>query len=106
MFFFRELARRHGDYASVGLAVSARGRPGAWQALRLVFFGVGDTPVSATACSAALIAGDAFADAQARLEAELEPRADLWFSAPAKRHLAVQLLRDAWRDLGNPIGGT
>ena len=106
VFFFRELARRHGDYASVGLAVSARGRPGAWQALRLVFFGVGDTPISATACSAALIAGDALADAQARLEAELEPRADLWFSAAAKRHLAVQLLRDAWRALGNPTGGT
>lgn len=105
VFFFRELARRHGDYAAVGLAVSASGRPGAWRTLRLVFFGVGDTPVRASACAAALAAGAGIEDAQAHLESELEPRADLWFSAQAKRHLAVHLLREAWHDLGNPNAG-
>jgi len=105
VFFFRELARRHGDYAAVGLAVSACGRPGAWRVLRLVFFGVGDTPVQATACGAALAAGADLAEAQAQLAAELEPRADLWFSAQVKLHLAMHLLREAWRDLGNPTAG-
>jgi carbon-monoxide dehydrogenase medium subunit len=105
VFSFRELARRHGDYATVGLALSACGRPGAWREVRLVFFGVGDTPVQATACASALAAGAGFAHAQARLEAELDPRADLWFSAQAKRHLAVHLLREAWRGLGNPMTG-
>jgi CO/xanthine dehydrogenase FAD-binding subunit len=71
----------------------------------MVFFGVGDTPVRATACSAALAAGAGLAEARAQLEAELEPRADLWFSAQAKRHLAVHLLREAWRDLGHPTAG-
>jgi carbon-monoxide dehydrogenase medium subunit len=105
VFSFRELARRHGDYAAVGLALSAHGRPGEWRALRLVFFGVGDIPVQASACAAALIAGAGFREAQARLEGELDPRPDLWFSAQAKRHLAVHLLREAWRDLGNPMAG-
>jgi carbon-monoxide dehydrogenase medium subunit len=105
VFSFRELARRHGDYAAVGLAVSACGRPGAWRTLRLVFFGIGDTPVTATACAEALAAGAGLAEARAQLEAELEPRADLWFSAQAKRHLAVHLLREAWRDLGHPTAG-
>jgi len=105
VFSFRELARRHGDYAAVGLALSACGRPGAWRDLRLVFFGVGDTPVQATACAGALAAGAGFAEAQVQLEDELDPRADLWFSAQAKRHLAVHLLREAWRDLGNPMAG-
>lgn len=102
-FSFRELARRHGDYAAAGLALSARGTPGAWRSLRVVFFGVGDVPVQANACAAALAAGADFAEAQAQLEAELAPRADLWFSAQAKQHLAVHLLREAWRDLGNTV---
>lgn len=104
-FFFHELARRHGDYAAVGLAAFARGRPGAWRSLSLVFFGVGDTPVQAIGCAAALAGGGGMGEARARLEAELEPRADLWFSAQAKRHLAMHLLQEAWQALEQPPGG-
>ncbi|MGB8488942.1 MAG: FAD binding domain-containing protein, partial [Xanthobacteraceae bacterium] len=43
-FGFAELARRHGDYALVGLAAAARAEP---PAIRLAYFGVGTTPVRA-----------------------------------------------------------
>lgn len=105
-FYFGELARRHGDYAAVGLAAVASGRPGAWRSLRLVYFGVGDTPVAAEDCAAALAAGAGVDEAADRLAAELEPRADLWFSSQAKGHLAKHLLREAWATLERPPGGS
>src|SRR6185369_10360350 len=46
-FEFRELARRHGDFALVGLAAEARPANGALEDCRLVFFGVGPAPVRA-----------------------------------------------------------
>lgn len=97
-FVFNELARRHGDYAIVGLALAARlGR------VRLVFLGIGTTPVRArrteevlegqmlnSALTPALI--DAAIEA---LEAELNPLADLTNSSATKRHLACVLARRA-----------
>jgi aerobic carbon-monoxide dehydrogenase medium subunit len=43
--FFREFARRHGDYALVGLAAQAIVERGLFADLRLAFFAVGDRPV-------------------------------------------------------------
>src|SRR5258707_1209056 len=45
--FFHEFARRHGDYAIVGLAAQASVKDGIFAALRLGFFAVGDRPVLA-----------------------------------------------------------
>jgi carbon-monoxide dehydrogenase medium subunit len=45
--FFHEFARRHGDYAIVGLAAQAMVQEGAFSDLRLGFFAVGDRPVLA-----------------------------------------------------------
>ena len=44
---FAELARRHGDYAIVGLAASARADGKGLADVRLAYFGVGATPVRA-----------------------------------------------------------
>src|SRR3954471_473128 len=44
---FAELARRHGDYAMVGVAATARATAKALRDVRLVFFGVSTTPVRA-----------------------------------------------------------
>ena len=44
---FAELARRHGDYAMVGLAATARANGTKLTDVRLAFFGVGATPVRA-----------------------------------------------------------
>src|SRR5471030_616368 len=47
--FFHEFARRHGDYAIVGLAARAIVEKNAFADLRLAFFAVGDRPVLARA---------------------------------------------------------
>ncbi|MFZ0073618.1 MAG: xanthine dehydrogenase family protein subunit M [Xanthobacteraceae bacterium] len=88
-FGFAELARRHGDYALVGLAAAARAEP---RAIRLAYFGVGTTPVRARTAETALAGGDLDA-AVAALASDLEPSGDVHASAAAKRHLAAVLLR-------------
>ena len=88
-FGFAELARRHGDYALVGLAAAARDEP---PAIRLAYFGVGTTPVRARTAETALAGGDLDA-AVAALAGDLEPSGDVHASAAAKRHLAAVLLR-------------
>ena len=96
---FDELARRHGDYAIVGLALTARRADLALRSLRLVFMGLGNTPVLATQ-AADLLEGQALTPALidaavAALQRELQPMADLTHSAAAKRHLAGVLARRA-----------
>jgi aerobic carbon-monoxide dehydrogenase medium subunit len=96
-FAFAELARRHGDYATVGLAMAADLAEGRIADPRIVFFGVGNTPVRARAAEAVL-AGTAGADADARKAAatladDLAPSGDLYTSAESKLHLAGVLLR-------------
>ena len=88
-FGFAELARRHGDYALVGLAAAARAEP---PAIRFAYFGVGTTPVRARTAETALAGGDLDA-AVAALAGDLEPSGDVHASAAAKRHLAAVLLR-------------
>jgi len=55
---FAEFARRHGDYAMVGLAACARADGKRLSNLRLVYFGVGATPVRARHAERALADGD------------------------------------------------
>ena len=87
---FAELARRHGDYAIVGLAASARADGDALKDVRLAFFGVDATPVRARAAEAAIERGE---DAVAALGRDLDPQGDIQASAAAKKHLAGVLLR-------------
>ena len=87
---FAELARRHGDYALVGLAAAARAEGAALRDVRLAFFGVGATPVRAQAAEAALERGE---DAVAALAHDLDPADDVQASAAAKKQLAGVLLR-------------
>lgn len=87
---FAELARRHGDYAIVGLAASARANGKGIKDVRLAFFGVGATAVRAKKSEAALADGNVDAAVKAL---ELEPSDDVQASAAAKKHLAGVLLR-------------
>jgi len=93
---FDELARRHGDYAMVGLAVQGRRAGAGFAALSPVFFGVGAGPVLAREAAAALCAGALDAArlqaAQAALAQDLDPPPDLHGSARTKLHLARVLL--------------
>ena len=54
---FAELARRLGDYAMVGLAAAAKANGKSLSDVRLVYFGVGETPVRARKAEAALANG-------------------------------------------------
>jgi carbon-monoxide dehydrogenase medium subunit len=98
-FHFGELARRHGDYALVGLATAARLDGGAIAEAGLVFAGVGLTPVRATRGEAALVGrrpdAAALAAAGRALDADLDPPSDVHASAALRRHLARVLLARA-----------
>ncbi len=92
---FVELARRHGDYAIVGVAAHARIDRGTVSDLRLAYLGVGATPVRAHR-AAASIEGKAYgpqtvAATQAALGDDLDPSPDLYHSAATKLHLARAL---------------
>jgi carbon-monoxide dehydrogenase medium subunit len=98
---FAELARRHGDYALVGLAATARQTNGAADR-RLVFFGIGATPVRARQAEAALASPDGSGDlprAEAALDRDLAPQDDVQASARTRRHLAGVLLRRVLQQL-------
>ena len=100
---FAELARRHGDYAIVGLAAQAILERGALGDPRLVFFGIGDRPVAARTAAAAL-AGGGITDAsikaaQDALAADLDPPNDLVGSAEFKLQLARVLIERVLRQL-------
>ena len=87
---FAELARRHGDYAIVGLAASARANGKGLADVRLAYFGVGNTPLRAAKAESALADGD-IDGAVAALE--LAPHDDVQASGAVKKHLAGVLLR-------------
>jgi len=93
---FAELARRHGDYAIVGLAASARGNGKGLADVRLAYFGVGDTPVRARKAEAALAAGDVDTAVKAL---DLDPHDDVQATAKTKKHLAGVLLRRVAKQL-------
>ena len=87
---FAELARRHGDYAIVGLAASARTNGKGLADVRLAYFGVGDTPIRVKKAEAALADGNVDGAVNAL---DLDPHDDVQATAKVKKHLAGVLLR-------------
>ena len=96
-FAFHELARRHGDYAIVGMAATARRDGQRLQQLRIVLLGVDAIPLRARQTEAVLEgrAPDAALQQQAvqTLRGEIEPLPDLTNTPETKRHLAGVLLQ-------------
>ena len=93
---FDELARRHGDFALVGVAAGVRVESGVVAETRLVFIGVGTRPVRARRAEAALAGRRADAEALAAagraLDGDLDPPGDVHGSPALRRHLARVLL--------------
>lgn len=92
---FYELARRHGDYAMAGVAVTSAGA----ERHRIAFFGVSDRAVRAKGAETALD-GQPSGDPQALETAiasldEIEFSADLNGAEGTKRHLAGVVLKRA-----------
>ena len=103
VFVFDELARRHGDYAVVGMALVAQRADHTLNRARIVFLGMGNTPVRASRCEAQLqgkpLTPELIDTAMASLKRELHPMADLTNSVDTKRHLASVLARRALTNL-------
>jgi aerobic carbon-monoxide dehydrogenase medium subunit len=95
-FAVEEVARRSGDFALVGV-VAAVGLDDAGRVGRaaVALFGVGGTPVRATAAEEALVAGADPADVGAAAAAALDPTDDLHATGAYRRKVAGVLVRRA-----------
>lgn len=96
---FTEFARRHGDYALVGVATALTFAPDdTCIEARLVYLSVGEVPTVATQASA-LLQGETLTDevihaaAHAAATHEIDPSDDIHATAAYKRHLAEVLTR-------------
>jgi carbon-monoxide dehydrogenase medium subunit len=93
--FFEEFARRHGDYAIVGLAAQAILNHDQFAGLRLAFFAVGERPMLAGAARMlvnAPITPALLSKASGALGEGLDPLEDQQASPAMRRHLAKVLL--------------
>jgi carbon-monoxide dehydrogenase medium subunit len=96
-FGFDELARRHGDYAIVGMAASAERQGAALKDMRIVLMGADAKPTRATQTEQFLngkaLDAATIDQAVAVLCQEADPLPDLTNSPETKRHLAGVLLK-------------
>jgi aerobic carbon-monoxide dehydrogenase medium subunit len=98
---FTEVARRHGDFAIVGLAVSLVLSGGVISDARLAFAGVSDVPLRAAAAED-LLAGERpsaelFDEAARRATEDIDPPADLHGSSDYRKTVAAAIVRRGLR---------
>ncbi len=89
---FLEVARRHHDFALVGVAAVVTMDRGRCDQARLVYFSVGDGPVEARQAAAVLQGQEPTAEAireaaEVAGEADVDPQSDINASADYRRHL-------------------
>jgi len=98
---FQEVARRHGDFAIVGLAASLTLSEGAISDARLAFAGISDVPVRAIDAEEFLIgegpSPGLFDEAARRATDDIDPPADLHGSSEYRRKVAAALVRRSLR---------
>ena len=98
---FQEVARRHGDFAIVGLAASLTLSDGAISDARLAFAGMSDVPVRAAAAEELLVGERAstelFDEAARRATDDVDPPADLHGSSDYRKTVAAALVRRGLR---------
>jgi carbon-monoxide dehydrogenase medium subunit len=106
---FQEVARRHGDFAIVGLAASLTLSGGAITDARLAFAGMSDVPVRAAAAEDLLVgespSAGLFDEAARRATADTDPPADLHGSAEYRKKVAAALVRRGLRAAAGNAGG-
>jgi len=101
---FMEIARRRGDYAMMGVAVSITlNAAGVCTDAKLGYLNAGDTPVLATQAAQALI-GQTISDAHIQTAAaiahdEIQPPGNMHASVAFQRHLAGVLTRRAIKEI-------
>jgi carbon-monoxide dehydrogenase medium subunit len=97
-YAFHEVARRHGDFALVGVAATlALGADGRITDGRIALMGVADVPHRARAAEAQLVGAEPTAETFAAVAqtatANLTPGSDIHGSAAYRRHLAAVTVR-------------
>jgi carbon-monoxide dehydrogenase medium subunit len=109
---FLESARRHGDYAQVGVAAGVwLDEAGRCREARLIYLSVGDRPIEARE-AARLLEGSALSDdaitaaAEKASRDEMDPGGDIHASPAFKRHLARVLTKRALRQAFERAQGT
>jgi aerobic carbon-monoxide dehydrogenase medium subunit len=99
---FQEVARRHGDFAMVGLATSVTLNDGAISDARLAFAGVSDVPARATGAEDLLVgqtpSAELFDEAARRAAGDIDPPSDLHGSAEYRKKVAAALVRRGLRE--------
>ena len=98
---FQEVARRHGDFAIVGLAASLTLSEGAISDARLAFAGMSDVPVRAVGAEDLLVgeapSAELFDEAGRRATDGVDPPADLHGSSDYRKKVAAALVRRGLR---------
>ena len=108
---FQEVARRHGDFAMVGLATSVTLNVGTITDARLAFAGVSDVPARATAAEELLEGerptAELFDEAARVAAADIDPPSDLHGSTEYRKKVAAALVRRGLREaVGNAMRGS
>jgi len=107
---FLEIARRHGDYAQIGVAALVTlDDAGLCREARLVYLSAGDVPIEARE-AAGLLAGqeispEAITAAAEKAAQEIRPFSDLHATADFKRHLARVITGRALRKAVERVNG-
>jgi carbon-monoxide dehydrogenase medium subunit len=98
---FQEVARRHGDFAIVGVAASLTLSDGVVSDARLAFAGMSDVPVRAADAEDLLVgerpSEELFDEAARRATGDIDPPADLHGSAEYRKKVAAGLVRRGLR---------
>jgi len=98
---FQEVARRHGDFAMVGLATSLTLTDGMITDARLAFSGIADVPVRAAEAESLLVgqqlSAELFEEAARAATAPLDPPADLHGTSEYRKKVAAVLVRRGLR---------
>jgi CO/xanthine dehydrogenase FAD-binding subunit len=98
---FKEVARRRGDFALVGVAALVEGNgDGGVATARLVLCGVGERPFRAAAAEDLVVAGGSFEDAGHLVSEGVTPVGNMHASGEYRREVAgalvVRALAEAW----------
>jgi len=105
---FQEVARRHGDFAIVGLAASLTLSDGAISDARLAFAGLSDVPVRAGDAEDLLVgerpSAELFDEAARRATDDSDPPADVHGSPEYRRNVAAALVRRGLRAAADNAG--
>lgn len=107
---FQEVARRHGDFALVGVAAMVSLNDKVIKAARICLIGVADRPVRPRDVEAALVGAsvsqETFAAAGVDAVKDLEPASDMQATSAYRRHVATLTVRRALTVAAERAGGT